>query len=405
MGIMHCRSRVMFIMIFSIEKSNNLKACASRCKQYKELNLTKLDVDAIGIYEPCNSVSNLAYYRTAMGVCDHKGWFMPKESQGALIQAYVHLAMGSFFWHGSHTFLGNVADNRLIDVLSFVAYQVSISAFLDDPADVPGANATAFSILRDLQPTLRSASAVDSTQALTNMFIEQPVSAWQKYIADLDMPNYYLTFAALVSNVLNVLLPAQTVDIIFDALAEAFALPEEDYAFMVEQYFPALRSATSEKRIRLSVPEKGALGLKFIGTLVKVLYAFLWQEWVFVFGPNDQLMLRPRVNKLGAVLMPYVNGLANMLTGFVHTDDTVQACVGVYPSDQRCRIEQAHSKWHEENGNGLLDLMFVSDDMFAVTSKAALRARAGGEIAPGFSSFAAEMVSGYKEYISKLFSF
>jgi hypothetical protein len=35
-----------------------------------------MDVDGIGIYEPCNSASNLAYYRTALGVCDHDQWSM-----------------------------------------------------------------------------------------------------------------------------------------------------------------------------------------------------------------------------------------------------------------------------------------------------------------------------------------
>jgi len=133
-----------------------------------------------------------------------------------MVQAYIHLAMGSFFWHGSHTFLGNVADNRLIDVLSFVAYQVSIEAFLDDPDEEgPGANATSFAILRDLNETLRSASAVGSTQALTEMFIQQPVATWQSYIEELDMPNYYLTFSALLVNIFNVLLsPEQVVDTI-----------------------------------------------------------------------------------------------------------------------------------------------------------------------------------------------
>jgi len=37
----------------------------------------------------------------------------------------------------------------------------------------------------------------------------------------------------------------------------------------------------------------------------------------------------------------------------------VQDCVGTYPADNRCRAQEAHSKWHEENGNGLLDLMFL----------------------------------------------
>jgi hypothetical protein len=32
--------------------------------------------------------------------------------------------MGSSFWHGSHTILGNLADNRFIDVLAFTIHQV-----------------------------------------------------------------------------------------------------------------------------------------------------------------------------------------------------------------------------------------------------------------------------------------
>mmetsp|Transcript_26570 Transcript_26570/g.71212 ORF Transcript_26570/g.71212 Transcript_26570/m.71212 type:complete len:284 (+) Transcript_26570:71-922(+) len=199
--------------------SDGWGACnaAAGCKQYKESNLTEMDVDKIGIYEPCNSASNLAYYRTAIGVCDHDGWAMPATSQQALIQSYTHLAMGSFFWHGSHSFLGNVADNRLIDVFAFITYQVSINNFLD-----PEGNQTTFAILRDLNTTLRSASAEESSQALTDMFIEQPIDTWQAYIENLDMPNYYVTFSALVANILSLIASDDTVNTIFDAMAEAF---------------------------------------------------------------------------------------------------------------------------------------------------------------------------------------
>ena len=114
--------------------------------------------------------------------------FVSTYPSKALIQSYTHLAMGSFFWHGSHSFLGNVADNRLIDVfacesrahqlstsltchcppspairhllthhppnvLSVITYQVSINNFLD-----PEGNQTTFAILRDLNTTLRSVS-------------------------------------------------------------------------------------------------------------------------------------------------------------------------------------------------------------------------------------------------------
>lgn len=152
----------------------------------------------------------------------------------------------------------------------------------------------------------------------------------------------------------------------------------------MHNFFPALRASTASKNLVLNQLEKVTLGLKFSGTLVKMLYAFLWQvlertslllsilpnllicsrvylwfcallssacccccsnykmcdtqlrpfflhssytatqEWVFVFGPKGELMLRPRMNELGATLMPGVNTLANMLTGYVHTDPSVQ---------------------------------------------------------------------------------
>ena len=135
-----------------------------------------------------------------------------------------------------------------------------------------------------------------------------------------------------------------------------------------------------------------------------MMYAFLWQEWVFVFGPNDELMLRPRINKLGAVLMPSVNAFANMLTGFAHTDDNVQNAEDVYPGDSRCRVQEAHSKWHEEGGNGLLDLMMLADDCYALTSKATARARRHDEPGLGadWSNFAVGMITGWQDAVASV---
>ena len=36
---------------------------SAECENYMENNATALDVDGVIIYEPCNYVSNVAYYR------------------------------------------------------------------------------------------------------------------------------------------------------------------------------------------------------------------------------------------------------------------------------------------------------------------------------------------------------
>ena len=80
-----------------------------------------------GIYEPCNYVSNFAYYHVVTSICDHTGWSIDPSYTVAMGQAFTcgspskyhptqypppALTVGSAFWHGSHTLLGNIADNR-----------------------------------------------------------------------------------------------------------------------------------------------------------------------------------------------------------------------------------------------------------------------------------------------------
>jgi hypothetical protein len=66
--------------------------------------------------------------------------------------------------------------------------------------------------------------------------------------------------------------------------------------------------------------------------------------------------------------MPRVNALANQLTGYSRKDDRrIQEGIDIYPGDQECRFGNLpHAKWHEQSGNGLIDLLLFCDDMKAV---------------------------------------
>ena len=70
----------------------------------------------------------MVFYHVSVSICDHAsavGWRIDQESVTALIEIYSTLAMGSAFWHGSHTTLGNVFDNQVIAILSWIGYQVT----------------------------------------------------------------------------------------------------------------------------------------------------------------------------------------------------------------------------------------------------------------------------------------
>ena len=42
-----------------------------------------------GIYEPCNYVSNFAYYHVVTSICDHGGWSLDTTYQLAMAQAFT----------------------------------------------------------------------------------------------------------------------------------------------------------------------------------------------------------------------------------------------------------------------------------------------------------------------------
>jgi len=313
----------------------------TECHDYHELNATALNVDGIIIYEPCNYVSNVAYYHISTQMCDQKTWNFEESTVEAMIQGFSALAYGSAFWHGSRTKLGNLCDNRFIDFVAFLGYQASV---------VPYPNS---SILHDISLTPRKKDAVYWVNELTRTFLEDDIGVWSEQIGSYDIPQYYLTFSAIFSNLFALVFSPSTVETIVNELTSAFNLPPEDVEFVNKHYLPAVFNVTAD--IKLSQLQKAQLLSKLAGTIVKLGYAFAWQEWVF---PSPWL-LRPGVNALGAELLPSVNRIADFLTGFPRTDPAMIHSKNVYPGDERCRKQQPHSKWHEESANGLLDLMYL----------------------------------------------
>ena len=96
---------------------------------YFETNKTVQDYENILIYEPCNYVSNVAFYHVSTEFCNNAGNFaFPREYEVALNQAFSFLGFGSAFWHGSHTLLGTIADNRFIANIAYAAHQASLAA-------------------------------------------------------------------------------------------------------------------------------------------------------------------------------------------------------------------------------------------------------------------------------------
>jgi hypothetical protein len=165
----------------------------------------------------------------------------------------------------------------------------------------------------------------------------------------------------------------------------------------VNTYVPVIRAANSG--FNLSLQEKAALVPKALGTVLKLLWAFTWQEGIFKYP----FLYNAEWNVFGALLIPSVNNLANKWTGFAHPDDTIQKSESVYPGQEWCKVKNTapHAKWHEISANGLMDLGYLADHIKVVIDGALPRQEPRVQSDGSDVVFATEDI---KEWVSDLHS-
>lgn len=104
--------------------------------------------------------------------------------------------------------------------------------------------------------------------------------------------------------------------------------------FLVNKYLPILQDAT--KDIRVPLGEKLTITSMGIGVIVKILFAFLYQEKELPSAITG-LFDKPFMIRVGAFAIPFVNFIADLLTGFKQTDHEVNRSGDVYPGNAFCR--------------------------------------------------------------------
>ena len=104
----------------------------------------------MAIWEPCNFVSNLAYDRLVVELCNQKDWTLSEEAITKIAEAYAIVTFGSSFWHGTETHLGLIQDTKSNDLFTFVLHQAAMVNFPYDP------------VLHDLSFTPRKMSGTET---------------------------------------------------------------------------------------------------------------------------------------------------------------------------------------------------------------------------------------------------
>lgn len=321
-------------------------------QKWFESNCTTQEYGQMPIYEPCNYASNIAYYHTVTEICDHPWWYMPQDQVVAMGQVFSILAQGSAFFHGSQTSIGGSADVRINDLFAYVAYQAAVMNL--EPLNS--------SVIHDLSRTPRSKSGAEITSEFIDMYIQVPVEEWGHLLDDADFPSLRLGMCGYFSTVLTLLYPPEVVDVLVEVLLGIFSdIPEDVKVFCLEDFLPEVRVATSH--VNMTAEEKSKFQGNTFSTLIKLVYAFLWQEEVLT---SNDIWLQPSTNEIGMYLLPLVNGIANGMNHFHYNESTMQIGYNMYPGDSWCNYVIPHAKWHLETGIALTDFVFLSDEMYNI---------------------------------------
>ena len=134
-------------------------------------------------------------------------------------------------------------------------------------------------------------------QSVTDLYRLTPSSEWLQFFQNLDVPNYYLTWSALVTTILTLLLPEPLVLPAAMSLANAFGVDETSKAFLELKYVPEITRAF--RKVKLSLLQKLSLFLSTLKMTKKMVFAFSFQEDTF----DIDLLTSPTVNKVNKSLV------------------------------------------------------------------------------------------------------
>jgi hypothetical protein len=131
------------------------------------------------VYEPCNTVSNTAFTRTMLDVCEHEEkheWTLEPETVTALVQAISMMGPGSFLMHASGTKLGQVGDSGGISQVALISHQGSLQSLPYDP------------ILHDLSETPATYSGLEAASICSLIISNDPVDEWREKLSVPKLP-------------------------------------------------------------------------------------------------------------------------------------------------------------------------------------------------------------------------
>ena len=96
------------------------------------------------------------------------------------------------------------------------------------------------------------------------------------------------------------------------------------------------------------------------------MYSLLFKEGTI----PSEILLKPKINKIGTELLPLVNEFATSLTTFEYSNPDFQSGHNFFPGQDWCDPWNPHSKWHLQTGIALTDLAYLFDEIHRLIENA-----------------------------------
>ena len=190
---------------------------------------------AITIAEPCNTISNVAFYRSMFAICDRSNtkssWTINHDDVRGFVRGLNLMAFGSIYAHASTTSEGGFMDELTISIMAFTAYQVLAKALQYDTS------------LFHLSNTTRVFSGLRAAKELSRILLEEDPEKWFELANTLDVPRYELSFAGIVVFLVTLMFPTALVTVILSFLAEALVRGEDEKIVIWTFVEPAVKEA------------------------------------------------------------------------------------------------------------------------------------------------------------------
>jgi hypothetical protein len=232
----------------------------------------------ITIAEPCNTISNVAYYRSMFALCYRSNskvfWNIRENYVQGLVRGFNLIAFGSTFFHASRLEAGRAIDVLSISITALTAYQAIVDAFPDNP------------LLLHLKNTTRLFTGEQAAEELSRILLEEDPRDWLGMSKQFDTPRYTLAFAGFAVFIVTLTLPEELGLVILNVLIEVLVGKNEQIT-VKDLVIPAVKEALGVVNAQVSLSNRVKLFFKSAGMALKLVSVWLFFGYQLNFSQSD----------------------------------------------------------------------------------------------------------------------